>query len=179
MLAMRLVKLIEAHSGELCRDLTEQIGKSERTSDFRRIPAEELRLAASEVYRNLGEWLLQKTESDIEARFRAVAARRAAEGIRLHQFVWALLLSRDRLWHFLRHQSLAANVVALYGELELQRLLNQFFDRAIYYAVLGYEEAGGCRPKGELARARDLAISIGLISAKDLTGRSDLDDHGR
>lgn len=179
MLAIRLVKLIEAHSGELCRDLTEQIGKSERTTDFKRIPGEELRLAANEVYRNLGEWLLQKTENDIEARFRAVAARRAAEGIRLHQFVWALLLSRDRLWHFLRHQSFADNIVALYGELELQRLLNQFFDRAIYYAVLGYEEAGRCAPKGDLARARDLAVSIGLMSATDLTKRSDLDDQGR
>lgn len=179
MLAMRLVKLIEAHSGELCRDLTEQIVKSERTSDFRRIPCEELRLAAHEVYRNLGEWLLQKTESDIEARFRAVAARRAAEGIRLHQFVWALLLSRDRLWHFLRHQSFADNVVALYGELELQRLLNQFFDRAVYYAVLGYEEAGRCSPKGDLDKVRDLALSIGLISATDLTSRSDLDDQRR
>jgi hypothetical protein len=113
MLAMRLVKLIEAHSGELCRDLTEQIAESERTSDFRRIPPEELRLAASEVYRNLGEWLLQKTESDIEARFRSVAARREAEGIRLPQFVWALLLSRDRLWHFLRRESFADNVVAV------------------------------------------------------------------
>jgi hypothetical protein len=178
MLAMRLVRLIEAHSGELCLDLTEQIAKSERTSDFKKIPAEQLRLAASEVYRHLGEWLLQKTESDIETRFRAVAAQRAAEGIRLHQFVWALLLSRDRLWHFLRHQSLADNVVALYGELELQRLLNQFFDRAIYYAILGYEEAGDCRPKGELARVRDLAISIGLISSKDLTG-TDFDEPGR
>ena len=54
--------------------------------------------------------------------------------------------------------------MALYGELELQRLLNQFFDRAIYYAVLGYEEASHCAPKGDLARARDLAVSIGLIS---------------
>jgi hypothetical protein len=180
MLAMRLVKLIEVHSGELCRDLTEQIVKSERTSDFRRIPAEELRLAASEVYRNLGEWLLQKTESDIEARFRAVAARRAAEGIRLPQFVWALLLSRDRLWHFLRHESFADNVVALYGELELQRLLNQFFDRAIYYAVLGYEEAGRYSPKGDLDRARALAVSIGLISDKELTTSGpDLDEQGR
>jgi len=172
MLAMRLVKLTEAHSGELCRDLTEQIVISERTSDFRRIPAEELRLAASEVYRNLGEWLLQKTESDIEARFRTVATRRAAEGIRLHQFVWALVLSRDRLWHFLRRQSFADNVVALYGELELQRLLSQFFDRAIYYAVLGYEEAGGCSPKGDLAKARDLAVSIGLMSDTDLNSGS-------
>lgn len=180
MLGMRLVKLIEAHSGELCRDLSEQIAKSERTSDFRRIPSEELRLAASEVYRNLGEWLLQKTESDIEARFRSVAARRASQGIRLHQFVWALLLSRDRLWHFLRHQSFADNVVALYGELELQRLLNQFFDRAIYYAILGYEEAGHCSPKGDLARVRDLAVSIGLMSATDLTTiGSNLDEQGR
>ena len=177
MLAIRLVRLIEAHSGELCRDLVEQIAASDRTSDFRKIPAEELRLAANDVYRNLGEWLLQKTESDIEARFRAVARGRAAEGIRLHQFVWALLLTRDRLWHFLRQQSFADNVVALYGELELQRLLNQFFDQAIYYAVLGYEEAGHCRPKGELAKARDLAVSIGLIP-KDVT-RSDLDDQGR
>lgn len=174
MLGMRLVKLIEAHSGELCRDLSEQIRRSERTSDFRRIPPEELRLAASEVYRNLGEWLLQKTDSDIEHRFRKVAARRMAEGIRLHQFVWVLLLTRDHLWQFLRYQSVGDNIVALFGELELQRLLNQFFDRAIYYAVLGYEEAGRGTSKGELARARELAVSIGLMSAKETKPALDL-----
>jgi hypothetical protein len=176
MLGIKLVRLIEAHSGELSRGLTEQIRTSERTSDFKKIPADDLRLAAAEVYKNLGEWLLQKTESDIESRFRAVGAHRAAEGVRLHQVVWALLLSRDHLWHFLRHRSFADNVVALYGELELQRLLNQFFDRAIYYAVLGYEEAGRCSPKGELARARELAISIGLIASQDDKGMSGVED---
>ena len=55
MLAMRLVKLIEAHSQALCRDLTVEIRRSERTSDFRKIPAEDLRLAAGEVYRNIWE----------------------------------------------------------------------------------------------------------------------------
>ena len=167
MLGIKLVRLIETHSAELSRGLTEQIRTSDRTSDFKKIPAHELRLAAAEVYKNLGEWLLQKTEGDIETQFRAVGARRAAEGVRLHQVVWVLLLSRDHLWHFLRHRSFADNVVALYGELELQRLLNQFFDRAIYYAVLGYEDAGQCSPKGDLARARELAISIGLIASQD------------
>lgn len=167
MLGMRLVKLIEAHSEALCRDLTEEIRTSERTSDFRKIEAEDLRLAAGEVYKNLGEWLLQKTDSDIEQRFRAAGARRMAEGIRLHQFVWALLVSRDQLWQFLRYQSFGDNIVALFGELELQGLLNQFFDRAIYYAVLGYEDASVCAPKGDLARARDLAVSIGLVSPKE------------
>ena len=166
MLAMRLVRLIEAHSEALSRGLTEQIRKSERTTDFRKIPSEALRLAAAEVYRNLGEWLLQKTEQDIAERFRAVAQRRAAEGISLHQFVWALMLSREHLWYFLRHESFADNVVALHGEMELQQLLNQFFDRAVYYAVVGYEEAGQCSPKGDLDRARDFAIAIGLVEEK-------------
>ncbi len=164
MLGIRLVRLIEGHSAELSRGLCEQIRTSERTSDYREVPAEELRLAAAEVYRNLGEWLLQKTERDIEARFREVAACRLSEGVRLHQFVWALTLSRDHLWQFLRQQSFADNIVALYGEMELQRLLNQFFDRAIYYAVLGYEEARLTKSESELERVRNLAMAIGLMS---------------
>ena len=174
MLAMRLVRLIEAHSETLSKGLTDLIRKSDRTSDFRGIPSEDLRLAATEVYRNLGEWLLQKTERDISERFSTVAKRRAGEGIRLHQFVWALMLSRDHLWQFLRHESFADNVVALYSEMELQVLLNQFFDRAIYHAIIGYADAADSVVNGELQKARDLAISIGLMTAPE-KGRERVD----
>lgn len=175
MLGIRLVRLIEEHSAELARGLSAQIRQSDRTSDFKEIPAEDLRLAAVEVYRNLGEWLLQKTEADIGARFRAVGERRAAEGIRLHQLIWALLLSREHLWRFLRHEAFADNIVALHGEMELQRVLTRFFDQAIYYAVLGYQEAAQCSPKGDLARARDLAVAIGLMSSPEGKGGTELE----
>lgn len=165
MLAMKLVRLIEAHSEELSRRLAQKIRKSERTSDFAKIPPEKLRLAATEVYRNLGEWLLQKTEGDIALRFKAIATQRASEGISLQQFVWALMLTRDHLAHFLRREAFADTIVDLHGELELQQLLNQFFDRAIYFAILGYKEAGRkSAPKRELTRARELAVAIGLMS---------------
>jgi hypothetical protein len=141
MLALKLLRLIERHSEELARGLTEEIRESERTSDFRKIPPEKLQLAAAEMYHNLGEWLLQKTENDIAERFREIAARRAAEGVDLHQFVWALMISRSHLWQFLQREAFADNIVELYGKLELQQILNQFFDRAVYYAVLGYEDA--------------------------------------
>jgi hypothetical protein len=76
------------------------------------------------------------------------------------------MLTRDHLWRFLRQQALSDNIVALHGELELQLQLNQFFDRAIFYAILGYNEAARENAsKGELERARDLAISIGLMAA--------------
>jgi len=140
MLGLRLMRLIERHSEELALGLAEKLQIAERTSDFRKIPSAELKVAATEIYGNLGEWLLQKTEDDIEGRFRAIAARRAKEGVSLHQFVWALVVSRNHLLHFLREQACADNIVALYGELELQQMLNQFFDRAVYYAVLEYVE---------------------------------------
>ena len=141
MLALKLVRLIERHSEALAQGLTEQIRKSERTSDFRRIEPAELQLAAAEVYRNLGEWLLQKTEKDIEGRFRAIGTRRAAEGVGLHQFVWALLISRDHLWRFLQRESFADTVVELHGEMELHQMLNQFFDLALYHGIQGYDQA--------------------------------------
>jgi hypothetical protein len=170
MLGMRFVRLIEAHSQTLMLGLVQKIRTSERSSDFRKIPAEELQLAVMEVYRNLGEWLLQKTEKDIALRFRAIGARRASQQIRLHHLVWALMLSRDHLFGFLQREAFADNVFELHGELELHQLLNQFFDRAVYYAVLGYNEAAQpAAPKGDLRRARDLAVSIGLISETGLT----------
>jgi hypothetical protein len=140
MVGTRLVRLVEKHSRELAVGLTAELLKSERTSDFRKIAPEELQRTIAEVYCNLGEWLLRKTERDIEQRFRTLAARRAADGVAIHQFVWAMTISRNHLWHFLREEAFADSVIALYDELELQQLLSQFFDRAVYYGLLGYED---------------------------------------
>jgi hypothetical protein len=121
--------------------LTAKLRQSERTADFRKIPAEELQRTAAALYRNLGEWLLSKTEQDIEKHFVSIAERRAADRIRLQQFVWALIISRNHLYRFLLGHAFADSIFELYNELELQQLLNQFFERATYYSVAAYEEA--------------------------------------
>lgn len=173
MLGLKLVHLIETHSEILSQSLTEHIHTSGRTSDFHKIPAEELQRAARDVYRNLGDWLLRKTEKDIAGRFRAIGALRFSQGVRLHQFAWALMLTRDHLWHFLRQEAFADNIVELHAELELQQLLNQFFDRALFYGVEGYEEANRkVPPKTDLQRVRDLAVAIGLVSAHPVKSQS-------
>jgi hypothetical protein len=166
MLGTRLVRLIEKHSDTLSRELMEKVLQSEHTADFRKIPREDLRLAATDVYRNLGEWLLQKRESDIATRFRAVAKQRVLERVQPQQMVWALMLTRDYLWRFLRKEAFCDSIVELHAELELQQLLNQFFDSAIYYAIQGYQEAmEQSRQTNEWNKAKELAVSIGLMSA--------------
>ncbi|MGA8621121.1 MAG: hypothetical protein WB660_21680 [Candidatus Sulfotelmatobacter sp.] len=141
MLGLKLVHLIERHSEELALGLTQEVRNSERTCDFKKIPRDELHSAASEVYRNLEEWLLEKKEDDVGKRFRAIASRRAAQGVSLRQLVWALVISRNHLWHFLQRECFVDNLLEVFGELEVLQLLNQFFDRAMYYSILGYEEA--------------------------------------
>ena len=140
MLGLKLVRLIERHSEELALGLTQHVWNSDRTCDFNKIPRDELHLAAAEVYRNLEEWLMQKKEADIGKHFRTIGARRAAQGVRLRQLVWALLISRNHLWHFLQRDCFVDNILEVFGELEVQQMLNQFFDLAVYYSILGYEE---------------------------------------
>jgi hypothetical protein len=151
------VHLIERHADELATGLTAKLRQSELTSDFRKIPPEELQKTTAELYRNLGEWLLKKTDKDIEQHFVSIAQHRAAEGIRLPQFVWAVVLSRNHLHQFLLGHAFADSIFELYSELELQQLLTQFFEHAVYYAVVGYEEArASARAKASAASARHI-----------------------
>jgi hypothetical protein len=57
------------------------------------------------------------------------------------------------LYRFLLGHAFADSIFELYNELELQQLLNQFFERATYYSVAAYEEARERAPVS-VARAR-------------------------
>ena len=142
MIALRLVRLIEANSEKLARGLLDKILSSERASSFRNIDRKEMEQGVQEFYKNLSEWLLTKTESDIELRYTQVGERRASQGIPESQWIWAIILGKDHLWGFLQREALVDGVIELFGELEFLRLLDQFFDRALYYASLGFERAG-------------------------------------
>ena len=141
MLGGHLVRLIERHADELAEGLTKKLRSSDRTSEFRKVPPEELQNGAREVYTNLGDWLLTKTESDIELRYTQLGARRASQGVPITQFLWALMVGKEHLFAFLQREGFAESVVQLYSELELLQLLDQFFDRAVYFAAVGYEHA--------------------------------------
>jgi hypothetical protein len=138
MFGSRLVGLIERNSDRLAAGLVQKLCNSSRTADYQHIAADELAKGAHEIYSNLSDWLLTKTESDIEVHYTAIGAKRAAQRVPLPQLVWAILLSKEHLWAFLQREGLVTGPVELFGELELLQFLDQFFDRATYYAVVGY-----------------------------------------
>lgn len=141
MIALRLVHLIENHSEELAETLTRKLLTSERTSSLRAVPASELHQRCHEVYRNLSEWILTKTEHEIEPIYARLGARRAQQGVDLASVIWALMLTKENLFEFLSREGIHGTAESVFGELELLRSLDQFFDRAIYHAVVGFERA--------------------------------------
>jgi hypothetical protein len=140
MIALRLVRLIERHSDELAAELTAKLETSSRTTELRKVPVEELRQHIQEILRHFGEWLLTKTSHDIEQRYFEIGERRASQGVALSDFCWAMVVTKDHLWEFLQRQGFMNSPVELYGEMELLRLLDQFFDRALAFAIEGYEQ---------------------------------------
>jgi hypothetical protein len=139
MIALRLVRLIEHHSDELAAELTAKLETSSHTTELRKVPVEELRRHIQEILRHFGEWLLTKTSHDIEQRYFELGERRASQGVALSDFCWAIVVTKDHLWEFLQRQGFMNSPVELYGEMELLRLLDQFFDRALVFATEGYE----------------------------------------
>ena len=153
LLAYRLVRLIETHAERLAEGLLVKMQKCEKCSAFKKLPADEFRQRVYEVYDHLGEWLLGKKEEDIEHRYVAIGKRREAQGVPLSQLVYAIVLTREHLWDYLKREANVDKPVEVFGELEMLELLEQFFDRAIYYASQGYEAAQAARQEKEMTHA--------------------------
>ena len=141
-LGWRLVRLIEAHSAPLAKGLWERLQNSDRTTDYvSRVPPDELKDRVGEIYRHLGQWLLKKTEADVESRYIAIGERRYAQGVRLSQLQFMIVATKEHLWEYVSREALADRPVELFQELELFQLVDQFFDRALYFSAVGYERA--------------------------------------
>jgi hypothetical protein len=141
MLGTRLVRLIEKHSDEIANGLVAALCTSEQTSGYRKLSANELRASIAALYSHLEEWLISKQTREVDLHFAAVGARRAAEGIPSSQLAWALMMSKAELWAFVYREGAADKAHELYVELEFLVLLDRFFDRAIYSALIGHENS--------------------------------------
>jgi hypothetical protein len=141
MLAYRLLRLVENHSEALAAGLLEKTNKSPLLPGYRNVPPGELEQRVYEIYRHLADWLLGKSELDVEKRYIEIGAKRALQNVPLSELIWAIILTKKNLWDFLKQEAVLDRPAEISGELAVEELLNQFFDRAVYYAAAGYERA--------------------------------------
>ena len=140
MLSDRLMNLIETHAETLTRNTLNELRKSPRTPSYHPLADDAMRDRIYAVYHGLGNWLAEKTDARIEAWYRELGGRRCREGFALSEVICALMLTKRNLEDHVRYSGLTDSAVDLHRERELFRRVDYFFDGAIYYTALGYEQ---------------------------------------
>jgi hypothetical protein len=164
MLTHKLIHLIQYHSENLAASLVRQVQMSDRAGSYRNVSPEELKQRVFEIYRHVGEWLLNKSEADIEDRYRAIGARRVEQNVSLSELVWVIVLTKRNLWMYINDVSVPGRTADVSEKQEIQARLEQFFDEAIHAAVAGSEFAAQTRVAATGRRQRDPGAKGQLVA---------------
>jgi hypothetical protein len=150
MLSTRLVQLVETHSEEIARAVLEAIRNDRRLPIFGKWPDAELLTRFEDVCKRLSIWLSESNEAQLAKHYEGLGLLRYLEEIPLHEVVWAALLFKQQLSRYVQEHCFEQTAYELYAEVELERLLNGFFDKIVYHIVRGYEQAAlDSEPTGE------------------------------
>jgi len=150
MLSIHLIKLIEAHAESLTHEVIEDLLTNEHTPSQKRIPKEELGSRIFALYKNLGNWIGDPKDDAIRSEYEKWGSIRRHQAIPPSELAYCLILTKKHLRRYIReHWSvvfsgdrIATGELApleLYSIQELNYLVGDFFDRALYYLLRGYE----------------------------------------
>ena len=158
MLSRRIIKLIETHADSLTQEVVQDVQTNEHTRSHARIPTEELSFRVLTLYRNLGNWIGDPKDDAIRHEFEEWGRIRCRQGISTSEIAFCLILMKKHLRMYIREH---AGVVfsgdrlvpgemvplELYSIQELNYVVGDFFDRALYYLLRGYEAQGKLQRK--------------------------------
>jgi hypothetical protein len=138
MVGVRFSRIAEQKSNELAHSLVVKLMESPRTATYREIDAESLRKEYRRFFRDLTDWLLYRSQAEIEEMFSLMGRMRARQSVPLEECVNAMLVCRDHLVEFLREETTKGDGVELFGELEFVLAVSHFCDDAIFFCMRGY-----------------------------------------
>ena len=152
MLTSRLIQLIETHAESLTNEAVQDVLTNEGTSSFRRVPIAELRPRIAALYQNLGKWIGNPSDEAIRKEYEEWGRTRFRQGIPFSEIVYCVILTKTHLRRFIRDHGLVVFSgdrvtpgelvpVQLYGIQELNYMVGEFFDRALYHLARGLESA--------------------------------------
>ena len=142
MISQKLLRFVQENANRLTTDLVQALQEHPRTYGYRSISPDRLIELKSDLYVNLGKWLSARSKFALESRYRKLGRQRYLDGIPLSHVIHALNLTKTMLLHYIR-RALPGDSGELTLEHELVLAISEFFDEAIYFASMGYEDA--CR----------------------------------
>jgi len=142
MRAAKLVQHMKVNAERMSDEVFHKIRRSEKCGVLvSKLSAEEQRHYTADIYEDLTAWLATESDAAIEHRYSALGRLRAQQGIPFSNLYWAACIAHEHLWQYIEQECLFDEPVEFWGGVNLLRSLTQFFDRVLYFALLGYEQA--------------------------------------
>jgi hypothetical protein len=152
-LSDRLIRIIEHRADELTQATIKELQSNSRTPSYHGLSYRDLYSRVYAVYHDLGVWLYEKSSDAVRGWYHGLGAKRYEEGIPLVEVLWALVLTKNRLVEHLSIYTLVDSAVELYQQQEFDRMISQFFDRALCYTAEGYAPHASTQGKGATTAA--------------------------
>ena len=156
MISARLVELIQTHAPQLTAETVADLLSNPRTPSFGQVPRLDLETRLFNVYNHLGDWIAAG-HAFAEDEFEEWGRRRFGQGIPLSEIVYAILILKQHLSRYIGEHGLIEAAfprteqdyvlpMHLHSLQELNRMVSNFFDRALYHLARGYEAATTPQP---------------------------------
>jgi len=139
----RLVDLIECNADELTASYVLSIQRDPRMPMYQGFNQKEIFRRAYRVYSQLGKWISHETtREEMKDYWTALGRQRRKEGFPFSEIVLSLCHIRRQLWEKVQAEGVLDTALDLYQAMDLHNRVVLFFDRAMYFAAVGYEEKG-------------------------------------
>ena len=136
----KLVRLIETSAEEMSRSYTREIQAMVEAPSYRTLDQREVHDRGHRVFSQIGRWISNEiTEKDMENYWTALGKQRRPEGFSMSEIMIAICMIRRDVWQKIRNEGLLDTAEDLYEAMELYGRIVNFFERAQYFTVRGYE----------------------------------------
>ncbi|HOM29861.1 MAG TPA: hypothetical protein PLS81_10450 [Deltaproteobacteria bacterium] len=141
MISEKIVQLIKDNADTLTNRLCKDLLTREETKGYRKLDRDIVYDRVYDVYSRLDSWLAgDKKKAELKDHYKKLGMTRFHEGIPLSDVVMALMLIKRHLWLYVQETQFFDSSFQLWQALEFNNRVVLFFDRAIYFTCLGYQE---------------------------------------
>ena len=141
MLYEKFIRLVEDHAEELTKEWIKEIKSNPSTVGYRKVDDAVLGVRIFDVYRRLGDWVMNAKPNDPKTaeHFMRLGRERANENLKNSEVIYALILARVVLWRYIVEHGIITSTIELHQALEFYQKVNNFFDKAVYFVAVGFE----------------------------------------
>jgi hypothetical protein len=150
-LSDELVKIIDARSNDLAYVWYEDVSKSQYTPHIKTLSRDEGLNMSLKVLKKLSDWLKPGVKGETRQTFVRFGEQSYFKGFKMDEMIQLLILLKRHIWLHLLAEGIMTTNIEVYQALDVNNKVVLFFDRAIYFSLIGFQQARGDARKAKLA----------------------------